>query len=215
MSTARGSKLHYIIEENLTEPILTFVDRRCWSDKAGHEYLDRLAFPDEVDSLKVTLGGNYFAACSFAAVPLHHQVFSHTLTDDQQALKYIELELQRIFASHSLRIKFEPSQGSMTIDLATIVSLELIQNLHNAKSKDSLYGLLNETTTPMGARLLRANILQPSTERVKLTARYNAVEDLSTKEDMFVSVRQSLKGFIDADKVLTSVCFLGSRIVPS
>lgn len=120
-------------------------------------------------------------------------------------LKYVELELQRVFASHSLRIRFEPSQGSMTIDLATIVSLELIQNLHNVKSRDSLYGLLNETLTPMGARLLRANILQPSTERVLLTARYNAVEDLSTKEDMFVSVRQALKGFIDADKVLTSV----------
>lgn len=93
----------------------------------------------------------------------------------------------------------------MTIDLATIVSLELIQNLQNAKSKESLFGLLNETLTPMGARLLRASILQPSTERVKLTARYNAVEDLATKEDMFVSVRQALKGFIDADKVLTAV----------
>lgn len=123
----------------------------------------------------------------------------------EQALTYVELELQRVFASHSLRIRFEPSQGSMTIDLATIVSLELIQNLHNAKSKDSLYGLLNETLTPMGARLLRANILQPCTERVKLIARYNAVEDLSTKEDMFVSVRQALKGFVDADKVLTAV----------
>lgn len=124
-----------------------------------------------------------------------------------KALKYVELELQRVFAAHSLRIRFEPSQGSMTIDLATIVSLELIQNLHNAKSRHSLFGLLNATLTPMGARLLRANILQPPTERVKLTARYNAVEDLSTKEDMFVSVRQSLKGFIDADKVLTSVLF--------
>lgn len=93
----------------------------------------------------------------------------------------------------------------MTIDLATIVSLELIQNLQNAKSKESLFGLLNETLTPMGARLLRASILQPSTERVKLTARYNAVEDLATKEDMFASVRQALKGFIDADKVLTAV----------
>lgn len=215
MSTAKDSKLHYIIEENLREPILTFVDRRCWSDKAGHEYLDRLAFPDEVDSLKVTLGGNYFAACSFAAVSFSHRASPHDLTDTKQALKYIELELQRIFVSHSLRIKLEPSQGSMTIDLATIVSLELIQNLHNAKSKDSLYGLLNETTTPMGARLLRANILQPSTERVKLTARYNAVEDLSTKEDMFVSVRQSLKGFIDADKVLTSVCFLTEELYPA
>lgn len=93
----------------------------------------------------------------------------------------------------------------MTIDLATIVSLELIQNMHNTKSKNSLYGLLNETSSPMGARLLRSNILQPSTERAKLAARYNAVEDLSSKEDMFVSVRQALKGFGDADKVLTSV----------
>ncbi|KAJ5584718.1 uncharacterized protein N7459_004518 [Penicillium hispanicum] len=194
MNTAKESKLRYIIQENLPDPIFTFWDRRCWSDKTGHEYLNRLAFPDEVDSLKVTLGGNYFAACCFAA-----------------ALKYVELELQRVFAAHSLRIRFEPSQGSMTIDLATIVSLELIQNLHNAKSRDSLFGLLNTTLTPMGARLLRANILQPPTERVKLTARYNAVEDLSTKEDMFVSVRQSLKGFIDADKVLTSIILVPTK----
>lgn len=76
------------------------------------------------------------------------------------------------------------------MDLSTIVSLELIQNLQNAKSEDSLLGLLNETLTPMGARLLRANILQPCTEKSKLLARYDAVEDLSTKEDMFISVRQ-------------------------
>ena len=99
----------------------------------------------------------------------------------------------------------------MTIDLATIVSLELIQNLQNAKSRDSLFGLLNATMTPMGSRLLRTNILQPPTERVKLTARYNAVEDLSTKEDLFVSTRQSLKNFIDADKVLTSVFTFSCR----
>ncbi|KAJ5887613.1 hypothetical protein N7495_007654 [Penicillium taxi] len=194
MSTAKESKLRYIIQENLPDPIFTFLDRRFWSDKTGHEYLDRLAFQDEADSLKVTLGGNYFAACCFAAV-----------------LKYVELELQRIFTSHSLRIKFETSQGSMIIDLATISSLELIQNLHNAKSRDSLYGLLNETLTQMGARLLRANILQPSTQRVKLMARYNAVQELSTKQEMFVSVQQALKGFIDADKVLTAIILIPTK----
>lgn len=100
----------------------------------------------------------------------------------------------------------------MTIDLKTIASLELIQNLHIAKSRDSLYGLLNETLTPMGARLLRSTVLQPCTERNKLTARYNAVEDLSIKEDMFVSVRQALKGFLDADRVLSSVSLYAPRI---
>lgn len=78
----------------------------------------------------------------------------------------------------------------MMIDLATVVSLELIQNVQNTKSKDSLFGLLNETQTPMGARLLRSNILQPSTEPRKITGRYEALEELTTNEDMFFSIRQ-------------------------
>lgn len=78
----------------------------------------------------------------------------------------------------------------MMIDLSTAASLELIQNLQNAKSRDCLFGLLNETLTPMGSRLLRSNILQPSIEIEKINARYDAVEELSTKEDMFYAIRE-------------------------
>lgn len=70
MNTVKESKLRYIIQENIPGSIFTFLDRKYWRDKTGHEYLDRLAFPDELDSLKVTLGGNFFAACCFAAVCL-------------------------------------------------------------------------------------------------------------------------------------------------
>lgn len=76
------------------------------------------------------------------------------------------------------------------IDLATVVSLELIQNLQTTKSRDCLFGVLNETLTPMGARLLRSNILQPSTDPEKIIARYDALEELTSKEDMFFSTRQ-------------------------
>ena len=68
MNTAKELKLRYIIQENLPDPTLTFLDRRCWSDKTAHEYIGRLAFPEEADSLKLILDGHYFAACSFAAV---------------------------------------------------------------------------------------------------------------------------------------------------
>lgn len=77
------------------------------------------------------------------------------------------------------------------IDLATIRSLELIQNIQNSKSKDCLFGLMNETLTPMGSRLLRSSILQPSTQAEVLNQRYEALEELSTKEDMFFQTRQS------------------------
>lgn len=75
MSTAKDSKLHRIIKENIQETTFTFEDRRYWSDKTGHEYVDRLAFPEDAESIKVTLGGNYFAACCFAAVCLHHDTY--------------------------------------------------------------------------------------------------------------------------------------------
>ena len=93
------------------------------------------------------------------------------------------------FPFHSLRIKYEPSEGSMMIDISTICSLELIQNLENPKSNDCLFGLLNDTLTPMGPRLLRSNILQPLLASNTLNLRYDALEELTTKEEMFFATR--------------------------
>jgi DNA mismatch repair protein MSH4 len=120
-------------------------------------------------------------------------------------LKYIELGLGVKFPYHSLRMKYEPSEGSMMIDVSTIYSLELVQNLYNHKSRDCLFGLLNETQTPMGARLLRSNVLQPLTDTDTLNKRYDAVDELQMKEDMFYGTRSALKHFLDADKILTAV----------
>ena len=107
-------------------------------------------------------------------------------------MKYIELSLGKTFASQTLRIRFEPSEGSMMIDLSTIASLELVQNLQDAKSRDSLLGLLNETQTKMGARILRSNVLQPSTDSEKIAQRYEALGELAGKEEMFFAVRTGL-----------------------
>jgi len=101
----------------------------------------------------------------------------------------MERSLSLTFASHSLRIKYQPSEVSMMIDLSTIQSLELIQNITNVKSKDCLFGLLNETLTPMGSRVLRSNILQPSTQESLLKNRYEAVGELASKEEMFFDTR--------------------------
>jgi len=79
----------------------------------------------------------------------------------------------------------------MMIDISTIQSLELIQNIQNAMSKDCLYGILNETLTPMGARMLRSNILQPSTQwEATLKLRYDTLDELAVKENMFFEIRK-------------------------
>ncbi|KAF2134159.1 hypothetical protein P153DRAFT_281114 [Dothidotthia symphoricarpi CBS 119687] len=198
VSTAASpkSKLFSIIEENLEDidSKLTLLDRRYWAESTGYEYIQSLAFKEDVESIKISVAGNYYAVCCIAA-----------------ALKYIDLGLGMLFSFHSLRMRYEPSEGSMMIDVSTIYSLELVQNLQNPKSKDCLFGLLNETLTPMGARLLRNNILQPLTDPDVLNTRYTAVDELTTKEEMFFATRAALKNFLDADRILTALIVSPSK----
>jgi DNA mismatch repair protein MSH4 len=100
------------------------------------------------------------------------------------------------FAPHSVRIKYQPSEGTMMIDLSTMRTLELIQNLENTNSKDCLFGLLNQTLTPMGSRTLRSNILQPSTDTQVLNLRLDALQELTSDEDVFVAVREGTSSFL-------------------
>ncbi|KAF1987831.1 hypothetical protein K402DRAFT_403490 [Aulographum hederae CBS 113979] len=184
------SKLVSIIEESMDTigSYLNPLDRRYWAETTGLDYIQQLAFAEDLDAIKISIGGNYFAVCCFAAV-----------------LKHVELELGTTFPYHSLRIKYEPSEGSMMIDLSTIRSLELIQNIQNPKSKDCLFGLLNETLTTMGSRLLRSSILQPGTDAEVLNTRFDALAELASKEDMFFATRQALKPFLDVDRILTAL----------
>lgn len=195
-ATSPKSKLYSIIEDSLDdiESNMTLLDRRYWAETTGIEYIQQLAFAEDVESIKTAVSGNYYAVCCFAAV-----------------LKYVELGMARTFPFRSLRIKYEPSEGSMMIDLSTIHSLELVQNLHSAKSKDCLLGVLNETLTPMGGRLLRSNMLQPLTNADTINTRYDALEELSTKEEMFFAVRQALKHFLDVDKTLTQLILVPTQ----
>ncbi|KAF1965024.1 hypothetical protein BU23DRAFT_520237 [Bimuria novae-zelandiae CBS 107.79] len=195
-SASPKSKLFSIIEENLElmESKMTLLDRKYWAESAGYDYIKTLALDDDVEAIKLAANGSYYAVCCIAAV-----------------LKYIELGLGVKFPYHSLRMKYEPSEGSMMIDVSTIYSLELVQNLHNPKSRDCLFGLLNETQTPMGARLLRSNVLQPLTDVDTLNKRYDAVDEIQIKEDMFHGTRAALKNFLDADKILTALIIIPTK----
>jgi DNA mismatch repair protein MSH4 len=214
VSTAASprSKLFSIIEENLEDigSKLTLLDRRYWAESTGYEYIQSLAFKEDVEAIKVSVTGNYYAVCCMAAVsvlPTHLRI----LWLISQALKYIDLGMGMVFSLHSLRMRYEPSEGSMMIDVSTIYSLELVQNLRDPKSKDCLFGLLNETSTPMGARLLRSNILQPLTDPEVLNTRYAAVDDLTKKEELFFATQAALKNFLDADRILTALIITPSK----
>jgi DNA mismatch repair protein MSH4 len=111
-----------------------------------------------------------------------------------QAVSYVEQTMHISFAHNSMRIKFEPSEGSMMIDVSTVRALELIENIQNSRCKASLFGLLNVTVTKMGERLLRSNILQPPAQKDIVEKRYAAVQELVSNTSVFAAVRTGLFG---------------------
>jgi DNA mismatch repair protein MSH4 len=72
VSTAASpkSKLFSIIEENLEDirSKLTLLDRRYWAETAGFEYIQSLAFKEDVEAVNISVTGNYYAVCCIAAV---------------------------------------------------------------------------------------------------------------------------------------------------
>ncbi|RYP22856.1 hypothetical protein DL765_001452 [Monosporascus sp. GIB2] len=171
------SNLLSIIEEELAGTPIEPLDRKYWSENSGLEFIQTLAFREDLKAITVAIQGNFYATCSFAAA-----------------------------------MKYQPSENTMMVDISTIQSLELIQNLQNAKSKECLFGLLNETVTPMGSRMLRSNILQPSCQvENTLLPRYDALDELTIKEDMFFEVRKALKNFTDVEKLLTKLVIIPSE----
>ncbi|KAG6354285.1 hypothetical protein INS49_004890 [Diaporthe citri] len=156
------SSLCATIEEELPGVPIVALDRRYWSETAGLEFIQALAFKEDVEAIKVAIEGNFYATCSFSAVG---------------AIEVQENKLRNLIS--------------------------------NPSSKACLFGLLNETRTPMGKRMLRSNVLQPSTQTEGvLTPRYDAVEELCTKEDMFFEVRKALKAFGDVEKLLSKLILL-------
>lgn len=73
MSTAAQpkSQLYSTIEANLPilpQTRLVILDRKYWSETTGNEYIEQLALRQDVEAIKVSVGGNFYATCCIAAV---------------------------------------------------------------------------------------------------------------------------------------------------
>ncbi|CAK7206356.1 MutS protein msh4 [Sporothrix eucalyptigena] len=189
-----GLALRPHIEEELVGVPIVETAKANWSAGDGMHDIQRVAFKEDLPCLEFAAIDNNYMLCAFSA-----------------AMKYLKDDFGLDFDDHSVRIKFQPPADVMMISLSTIRSLELTQNSNNMHSKDSLYGFLNRTTTPMGARILRGNILQPSTQSAVLNLRYEAVGELVCTDGLIDKVLESLqklKLLGDVEQLLTKLVIL-------
>jgi len=118
------------------------------------------------------------------------------------ALHYLTQNLRRD-VKHLTRISFYQRSDFLTLDYTTLRHLEILEpQHHDAPRNASLYGALNKTVTPMGARLLRQWLSQPLAKVKPIRQRQDAVETFIKNSFGLDAFRQQLAQVRDLERTL-------------
>src|SRR5450432_1206528 len=118
------------------------------------------------------------------------------------ALHYLTQNLRRD-VKHLTRISFYQRSDFLTLDQTTLRHLEILEpQHHDAPRNASLYGALNKTVTPMGARLLRQWLSQPLAKVEPICQRQDAIETFIENTFGLDAFRQQLANVRDLERTL-------------
>jgi len=93
------------------------------------------------------------------------------------------------------------TEAFMTLDSATRRNLELTQTIRTRSVQGSLLGVLDQTVTSMGGRLLRRWLSQPLLEIERLNRRLDTVEALHSRGALRAELLSPLKGVRDLERL--------------
>ncbi len=114
-------------------------------------------------------------------------------------LRYAK-ETQRATAEHISEINYIEANDFLVLDAITLKNLELIES-RNETGKRTLFSVIDETETGMGARLLKSWLLRPSVKRSEIQTRLLAVQEL-TDNVLRDKIRFLLKEISDLERLV-------------
>ena len=167
---------------------VTRVDGSAFGARAAREMLDAHFKEVSLDSLGV---GNLTAGLQAAGA----------------ALGYLR-ETQGESLAHLTRIQRLVTGDAMLLDPTAVATLELFETAQERAIRGSLFATLDNTSTPMGARLLRQWMLRPLLDREAIARRQEAVAALVDAPAGRAGLRRRLEGVGDLER-LTSRAALG------
>jgi DNA mismatch repair protein MutS len=122
-------------------------------------------------------------------------------------MEYVQ-ETQKSSLSHIIRLEAWRRGGNLTIDEATRASLELTRTLREGRREGSLLDVIDETVSPMGARLLGEWLSNPLTDLGVINQRLDAVEELHRDIPLCREIRDELAKVYDLQRLTAKVATL-------
>ena len=117
-------------------------------------------------------------------------------------LHYLTQNLRRDVA-HLTRISFYRRNDFLALDYTTLRHLEILEPLHHDAPRNAcLYGALNRTVTPMGARRLRDWLSQPLASVEPIQRRQEAVKTFVDNSSSLDAFRTQLANVRDLERTI-------------
>lgn len=182
--TARGSAVHQAL---LSVSGMLLAQRPAWS-----------FIPDHARS--ILLG--HFETSTLEGFDLDQQ--SPGITAAGALLEYV-CETQKTSLHHIVQLEPYRRGTSLILDEATRRSLELTRTLREGKREGSLLAVIDETVTPMGARLLNEWLSNPLTDVAAINRRLDAVGELLRDPLLCQDVRELLKESYDLQRLTARI----------
>jgi len=123
-------------------------------------------------------------------------------------LQYVQ-DTQRAALPHIRALRREQRSDALLMDAATRRNLELQYSL-SGHDQYTLVGVMDNSVTTMGARLLRRWINRPLRDQQTLGLRYQAVEVL-LQDRNYEALREQLRGIGDVERILSRIALKSAR----
>ncbi len=121
------------------------------------------------------------------------------------ALLFYIYKLQKLDLSHINKIKYINLNSNMVLDSISLRNLEIIESIFSKDNKHTLFGLLNNTKTPAGSRLLKKHLTSPLLETSKIKERLDAIEELNELIFERDEIRMHLDEINDIERITSRI----------
>lgn len=123
----------------------------------------------------------------------------------RQALYYFYAYMakhQRSSLDQFSTISFYKSDDFLIMDAATQRNLELVKNIHDGTSKNTLFSIMDKAFTAMGSRMIKKWLLRPLVKKEAIVQRQDVIALLCSNISLVNCLEQLLRAVGDVERIV-------------
>lgn len=118
-------------------------------------------------------------------------------------LEYIQSTQPTVSLQHLTELRHWQSPDKLKLDWATVTNLELLRTIRDGEYERSFLHFLDQTTTAMGARLLREWLLHPLKQKTAIEDRLSTLDWLINNKQTLSQLKKQLTQVGDIERLLS------------